>query len=223
MKDRPILFSSSMIVALLAGTKTQTRRVLKPQPEHHWSALPGYRLDMTAQPVEGGLAVRPVHSIPTRPFADSSPRATDLSPWVPCRYGAPGDELWVRETFVYRSKHDRYYYRADHPVYDPYAHDGWKPSIHMPRRASRITLEVVAVWVERLHEITDDDARAEGVQPFTGVAPDQVVPGPGFDGARLGDQPHRLPYADLWRAINGPEAWDSNPWVWVIEFKRVKL
>lgn len=201
MKERPILFSAPMVRALLAGTKTQTRRLVKP--------------------ADAALLNTAFFYADCERFRDLDHEPAQYV-GLTCPYGAPGDRLWVRETFMYREKHDRYYYRADHPVQDPYAHNGWKPSIHMPRKASRITLEVTGVRVERLQAITDADAKAEGVQPFECVAPEQVIPGPGFDGARLGDQPHRLPFADLWRSINGPESWDENPWVWVVVFKRVR-
>jgi hypothetical protein len=96
----------------------------------------------------------------------------------------------------------------------------------MPRAFSRITLEVTEVRVQRLQEISEDDARAEGVEPYTPphghISPGQRVPGPGFDGCRLGDQPHRLPFADLWDSINGKRApWSSNPWVWALTFRRM--
>jgi hypothetical protein len=102
-----------------------------------------------------------------------------------------------------------------------------RPGQFMPRWASRLTLEVTGVRVERLQDISEEDARAEGVEPYTpphgNVSPDQRVPGPGFNRARLGDQPHRLPFADLWDSINGKRApWSSNPWVWVVEFRRVE-
>lgn len=135
-----------------------------------------------------------------------------------CPFGLPGDFLWVRETWATpRRDKSIVWYRARHVGVEP----KWRPSIHMPRWASRISLRVEAVRVERLRAITEEDAKAEGVTPYTSIGPDQVVPGPGFNGARLGDQPHRLPFADLWRSINGAESWDANPWVWVITFARV--
>jgi hypothetical protein len=108
--------------------------------------------------------------------------------------------------------------------YAPGAFDNikWRPSIHMPRWASRITLEVTDVRVQRLQDITDEDAKAEGVVPLEHIHEDQRVPGPGFNDCRLGDQPHRLPFAILWDEINGKRApWEADPWVWAIEFERV--
>lgn len=199
--------------------KTQTRRVVK-QPT--W--VTEYEmLQLAAQRPATGLAY----------YVDGRPRRV-----MTCPYGAPGDFLWVRETWGLHAYGDFTYWHRDSiavltedeiraswevayaaDAESPYDH--WRPSIHMPRWASRISLRVEAVRVERLQAITDEDAKAEGVAPYTSIGPDQVVPGPGFDGARLGDQPHRLPFADLWRSINGAESWDANPWVWVITFERV--
>lgn len=99
----------------------------------------------------------------------------------------------------------------------------WRPSIYMPRWASRITLEVTSIRKELLQDITDGDAQAEGVSPYESISPEQRIPGTGFDDCRLGDQPHRLPFADLWDVINGKRApWDSNPLVWAVTFKRIE-
>lgn len=198
MRERPIVFSSPMVRAILAGTKTQTRRVMKPQP-----------VEMTGA-AKGGI----LHE--------------------PCRYGTPSDHLWVREawadlteshgqpwerynpqTRLYeRGKSPFVWYRADGE--QPGAGSGdepgterWRPSIHMPRWASRITLEVTGVRVERLQEISEADAIAEGVEPV-------LYPPDG------GDAPHVEGFRDLWSWINGAGLWEANPWVWVVEFKRVQ-
>jgi hypothetical protein len=199
LSERPILFNGPMVRAILAGTKTQTRRLVKPQPAE-W-------LD--------------THEPTILPAA--------------CPYGVPGDRLWVRETWSAPLKRDGsgyesagVLYRAD-PLWDGMSHGDfgwdWKPSIHMPRWASRLTLEVTDVRVQRLQDINEEDAKAEGVTPYTpphgNISLEQTVPGPGFDGCRLGDQPHRLPFADLWDSINAKRApWDSNPWVWAVTFRR---
>jgi hypothetical protein len=99
-------------------------------------------------------------------------------------------------------------------------------SLFMPRKESRITLEITNVRVHRIWSITDEDARAEGVTPYTPphgcVSLDQRVPGPGFSDCRLGDQPYRLPFADLWDKVSGKRApWEVNPWVWALTFRRV--
>jgi hypothetical protein len=171
MKERPILFSTPMVQAILEGRKTQTRRVIKPQPE----------------PLEDGFML-PLHP--------------------DCPYGYIGDRLWVRETFAYHHT-GRLFYKADIPVV---CHKNWKwkPPIFMPRSASRITLEITDIRVERLQDITRSDIYAEGL----------IVP-----------QEHQEDYKEyllnawieLWDSINAKKhPWQSNPYVWVVEFKRIE-
>jgi len=131
-----------------------------------------------------------------------------------CPYGHPGDRLWVREAHhVLRAGNvdgsgREIVYRADDPDF-PY---GWTPSIHMPRWASRIDLEVTGVRAERLQEISDEDARAEGiVNKHGGWNASETVYGVNYTG----------PFSHLWESINGPGSWDANPWVWVIEFQPI--
>lgn len=180
MKERPILFSAPMVRALLAGTKTQTRRVMKPQPTHMNPA---------------GI-----------------PRLAHLvgpSSAISCPYGQPGDRLWVRETFAKIDGQTQPWIETDYRA--SYTHGDrlgdtlgikkrWTPAIHMPRAASRITLEVTGVRVERLQDISEADARAEGA-----AAPPHLS--------------YRDGYAWLWDSINGPGAWDLNPYVWCISFR----
>lgn len=201
-----------MVRAIIDGTKTQTRRIVKPQVIN-----------------VGGSA--PWEWKGTRPKAKSGTgwiASTDLGEllsWLKysCPYGKPGDTLWVRETWDFRdwsdSPDDRQImlmYGADGEQrlaiapegWNPmvYGHERWRPSIHMPRWASRITLEVESVRVERLQAISEADAIAEGIKPFP-------------------SSPSKIPvmqYQDLWESINGPGSWEANPWVWVITFKRVK-
>jgi hypothetical protein len=129
----------------------------------------------------------------------------------PCPYGQPGDRLWVRETFGYNPDHPGILahccYRAD-PGHE---HDGitWKPSIHMPRRASRILLEITGVRVERLQDIGTEDIEAEGV-----TTSDEAI-------MEHGCRARVIDFAKLWEGINGGGSWDANPWVWVVEFRRV--
>jgi hypothetical protein len=207
VKERPILFSGPMVRALLAGTKTQTRRPVK-------TSLPPSEYEIVYHPGNG-------HALETfgDPHADGFERRF-------CPYGVPGDRLWVRETFAFtgcgpddRGAMDwgahnirggdwegergceRWHvaYRASGD--DPPAagdHPGWRPSIHMPRWASRITLEITEMRVQRLQDISGDDANAEGVE-------------------------HVAAFARLWNSINGPGAWDANPWVWALTFKRVEV
>lgn len=186
MADRPILFNDAMVRAILAGTKTQTRRVVKGDPLR-WLDESGFSPDFMSHP------------------------ENDL-----CPYGQPGDRLWVRETFQRFSDDGEILYKADPAGFDEMnelKRDGclearWRPAIHMPRWASRITLEVTAVRIERLQQISEEDAKAEGAI--------------GALNNSIGDNwCAREAFAALWQSINGPGSWDANPWVWVIEFKRL--
>jgi len=212
MKSHPILFSAPMVRAILDGTKTMTRRAVKP--------MPGDGSILYVEQDDGSYW-------PFRGDGDGGFRviggATELEYY--CSYGEPGDTLWVRETFArvvtfeggYRSKT---IYRAT----DEDAKVGpWTPSIFMSRHNSRIDLRVRAVRVERLQEITEADARAEGAMYHDGG-------GVGHSGWRH-DIDHgyvyptaRDSFAHLWDSINAKRGfgWDANPWVWVIEFERIK-
>jgi hypothetical protein len=198
MKERPILFSGPMVRALLAGTKTQTRRVVKTQPESLHHGEPYWHI--------GGYRAGAFRGI-TDPL-----RMGTHNP-LTCPYGQPGDRLWVREAWartsvfpgtemvVYREGDNRTDYGGP-----------WKPGIHMFRRDSRITLEVTGVRVERLQDISEADALAEGIV--------QLRDG-GF-GLPAGEHYHatdpRISYWSLWEHINGAGSVEANPWVWVIEW-----
>lgn len=207
MKERPILFSAPMVRALLAGTKTQTRRALKPQPS-----------EFVGGP---GVTLRDGSPAPLIPLDDSvEPYGREIA----CPYGKPGDLLWVRETWhdASSSLHSCALYRAD--GIDLHW-DKWTPSIHMPRWASRITLEITSVRVERLQDISEADAAAEGL---TFSAKARLSDGcMGIYELRMPDG--KLHFNDnacdlfrtLWEQINGPASWDANPWVWAIEFRRL--
>lgn len=198
MKERPILFSAPMVRAILAGTKTQTRRLMKPQPETQHDGEPYWHV--------GGYRVwgyRPPSAVPLR--AGGNP--------LPCPYGVPGDRLWVRETWAPLTK--GFAYSAD-PIYNYSPAGRWTSSIHMPRTASRITLEVTGVRVERLQDISKGDALAEG-----------IVPAGDGNGFQLADTTHYGgnpidSYLSLWESINGPGSSAANPWVWVVEFLRLE-
>lgn len=206
MTERPILFSGAMVKALLHGTKTQTRRVVKVQPPAATHSVSTWHHpdDERKGPHFWSWGPDPMN-----------PEFDYMQPdWAhPCQYGQPGDHLWVRETFAYhvhamaaaRDEDGPWVYAADgiHSR-QPRLDDKWRPSIHMPRAASRITLEVTGVRVERLQSISRGDAMAEGC-PFPNMA--------------AGPDPRKW-YAELWDDINGPGAWDLNPWVWVVEFSR---
>lgn len=196
MKERPILFSAPMVRAILAGTKTQTRRIMKPQP----SAGVRYSIAGTTTLEDG-------HGAPIRAV-----------------YGAPGDRLWVKETARLDAGHMGRW--PAEPVSTSYVADDapcvidawpWKrrvlSAIFLPRGASRLTLEVTGVRVERVQDISEADAKAEGVVPFP----------LDLEGDCWTDGTHRAAYNWLWNEINGwnPNSWVANPWVWVVEFKRV--
>lgn len=214
MKERPILFSGEMVRSILDGRKTQTRRVVKHKYHHLWQG--GYY--PTGQ-VLTNLESQPGAFMEFRHAAQDAPgyQGSPASFLVPCPYGKPGDRLWVREGFsgpYYQSKCppsgwsdcDAIWYWADG---SPDRGD-WtkpKPSIHMPRWASRITLEIVSVRVERLQDISESDALAEGGDY-------RKLPSNGLDPAKA-----RTWYRGMWETINGPGSWSANPWVWVIEFK----
>ena len=205
MKERPILFSGPMVRAILEGRKTMTRRVVKLR----------HGADVV---VTNGQVWKPAR--------------VDYAGYVDCPYGQPGDRLWVRESWRTVKEADdiaprdlnaahRYWYEADAPHQIGFGK--CRPSIHMPRIASRILLEITAVRVERLHDITEADAQAEGVE--------RVVVGSGWrrycdpDSEEVGVPPcgdARRSFRSLWKHINGAESWNANPWVWVVEFKRVQ-
>lgn len=222
MVDRPILFSAPMVRAILDGQKTQTRRVVKPQPLFNEPGC-GFPLNNGATTV-----------------VDWKGLHTSLAGLLArCPYGQPGDRLWVRETVACGacapSKPSEWspsfwrreqgtpanpnglWYAADDlaPERPITARGKWTPAIHMPRWASRILLEIVSVRVERLNDCSEADALAEGATPCAN--------GWWFDGkpALAGSDP-RGAYYCLWEHINGAGSWPANPWVWVVEFKRVQ-
>lgn len=220
-KERPILFSGEMVRALLReeNPKTQTRRAVKPQPD--------------PEMVREGVLFRNPSKL--RSYIGEIEK-------IPCPYGQPGDRLWVREAFcqgadevIYRATEKSLVVTDDGDGFQILNKDGtckspWKPSIHMPRAASRITLEVVTVRVERLQEISEEDALAEGIiyqkptaEDIEDGATDGVYIVPGLTqplGQPMWAPTAALAYRFLWESINGPASWDANPWVWVVEFKR---
>ncbi|MFY3300201.1 hypothetical protein ACOTEY_00450 [Achromobacter xylosoxidans] len=190
MRERPILFNGPMVRAILAGHKTQTRRVVKPQPAGAWAA-PGK---------------------------------------TSCPYGQPGDRLWVRETWAQNwdqlsdTRMDRsYVYRADGEAraLDNGVELPWRPSIHMPRSACRLMLEVTGVRVERLNDISDSDCWAEGIEECDGALDEVEICHLAKAMGRTFEDPQPS-YAALWEQINGPGSWHANPWVWVVEFRRIE-
>lgn len=193
MKERPMLFSAPMVRAILKGQKTQTRRAMKPKNGQY---------------------------IPPSKSADGPGWEQMLRS---CPYGQPGDRIYVREAFNHFERNENFkegcecFYRADGECV---ALQPWRPAIHMPKWAARITMEVTSVRVERLNDISEADCWAEGIEE---VMHD-------FDDASQCDMAKRLCcstedakplYAQLWEQINGPGSWDTNPWVWAVSFKRV--
>lgn len=201
MKERPILFSGLMVRAILEGRKTQTRRVVKNATGPFWDH-PGYRIVM-----HDGFTFWETHS----------GKPNQYGPSIACPYGKPGDRLWVRETWWAARDDVRGEMKRDTVRYAATA-DGlgvpkFRPSIHMPRWASRITLEVVSVRVERLQDISEEDAKAEGIELLNG----RYTFNAGAHESHTAVESFRA----LWESINGPGSWDSNPWLWVVEFKRI--
>lgn len=224
MKERPILFQGAMVRALLDGSKTQTRRLVKADIMHDQ---------------DGGQDAKwYLRRWNRQPCWDSYEAMSELVA-KHCPFGKPGDRLWVRETWVcdhFRVQSGPYlevdgarehlFYRADndHPFEAP---EGkfWKPSIHMPRWASRIPLEIVSVRVERLNDCSADDAIAEGIDRVA----NNYGNGPAYCDYRAKNQEDMAEwlnspldsYRTLWESINGAGSWSANPWVWVVEFRRM--
>lgn len=223
MKERPIIFSAPMVQALLAGRKTQTRRVIKN--------------DRIQARASDWLRDRwhPVCDV-TREYVFTTERGAPEQARARCPFGQPGDRLWVREGWqaffedevpadrprgprhtmgIPAQPHRRsfVYYRADGDLTHPeLGKAGWLSPIHMPRKCARITLEITGVRVERLNSISEADAIAESVN----VHPDHH--GKPRDSIYSPIQAFR----DLWESIHGLGAWEANPWVWAVAFQRVQ-
>jgi hypothetical protein len=184
-----------MVRAILNGRKTQTRRIIKHR-ENRWECS------------DDGVTGKAWPFWPCYVFGEPEPIA------MPCPYGKPGDRLWVREAFrlapLGNGPRDEFgrpavtHFRSTDSHLFPDVK--WKRSIHMPRWASRITLEITGVRVERLNDISRGDAMAEGC-PHSNLA--------------YGQNPCDW-FRELWESINGPESWAANPWVWVIEFRKTE-
>lgn len=244
MKERGILFKGRLVRAILDGSKTQTRRIVKPQPpspeEVRKKAGIDYHLFTdNIMPniwrIAGSVwAVRDL----------MGPDASKAPQWK-CPYGIPRDRLWVRETWAPADFILKGYdldtpeiiaYQADKTArtelgsIDTYAWNWnmmkWKPSIHMFRWASRIDLEITDIRVERIQDISEGDARAEGIDwaapQFTQEQPDEHPHEVGYN--RSGASFARDNFRRLWDSINAKRGfgWDANPWVWVITFRRIR-
>lgn len=209
--ERPILFSGLMVKAILDGKKTQTRRVIKLRD--------GSAPEEDGYDIPRGEDNKPLDYV--MDFSKTYPNWQQLD----CPYGKPGDRLWVRETWnamnrqgqwwhdvkALKAERELYNWAWTNPIYPALQEipPKWLPSIHMPRAASRITLEVVKIRVEQVQDISEEDAVAEGcvVWSENGQITDTAV----------------SDYAQLWNEINLARGfgWDVNPWVWVVEFKKV--
>lgn len=192
-KERGMIFNAEMVRAILSGQKTQTRRPVK-FPHIDRDAM----CELSGNELAGELSAGNYRNSP---------------------FGAIGDRIWVRETWAEAGGNapELQLYRASYPDHVPSRYENlkpleeirWTPSIHMPRWASRILLEITNVRVERLKDISEEDAKAEGVSPpARTITPPEAV--------------YRVGFGELWRSIYGDENWEKNPWVWVIELKRVQ-
>lgn len=250
MKERPILFNEQMVRQILADRdpKTQTRRAVKPQPVEpvarplkHAATHPGAYFDSYCS--ERRTPENPRGMSDRWCWWTADDRPNPLSE-VRCPFGAPGDRLWVREAFAYSVRdHDLHHegfsdethhavYRATQESQGSWTHydehgkqtptsPQWRPSIHMPRWASRITLDVTGVRVERLHAITEADAWAEGI----GAVDGEIAAAAICRAAKVmacSPEDARATYGALWAEIYGAQSLVDNPWIWVVEFRRVE-
>lgn len=228
MRERPIIFNADMVRAVIDGRKTQTRRIIQ-SPAKNMQASGQKVIDYR----EPGDKWYGEHVFSMRNSSGTWCDYTKEQFLAKCPFGAVGDRLWVRETWMPDAPRDgtwgdvefygckgsplsmipERYRTPDHCIHragwDGHEMVGWTPSIHMPRWASRIALEITGVRVERLSALSDDDARNEG-------CPAQLPHNP--------EDQHqaRTWFRGLWSEIYGEESWQANPWVWVIEFKRVE-
>ena len=212
MKERPILFSAPMVRAILDGRKTMTRRVIKDNCPF----------------VTGAYFDEETERWYWTTGAERERLPTDLC-LGKCPHGQPGDQLWVRETWMPFTEQGcpvgaTIYRATDHPEPDGDSPLRWNPPIFMPKSASRITLEITAVRVERVQDISEKDAKAEGCGGYVGgegpMSESVLAIEPGYNHPNF----FRDGFAYLWDSLNAKRdyGWDANPWVWVLSFKRVK-
>lgn len=208
MKQLPILYSTHMVQANLEGRKTETRKTsglkeINKAPDE-WQFI--------------HLAVDHNNLL----FAHFK-RGNQFAA-IPCPYGQPGDVLWVRETWAHTKvlnihptdDNYGYVYKADGQPWENYYGWIWKPSIHMPKAAARILLQVVEIKVERLHDITEESAKAEGISRY----PKSPIYGyKNYLDADAFCLSAVESFKTLWCSINGPESWQANPWLWVVKYK----
>jgi len=235
MKERPILFSGEMVQAILDGRKTQTRRVIKPQPRYGQNVtctVCGQRKAPQGRSIPDATSAsycthecKGYYTDPQPDYLFSTETDADFGyHWNPrCPYGIPGDRLWVRETWrtdklgegEYPVRKGQWIECRATPDIPPPTYPGrWRASIHMPRWASRIDLEITDIRVERVQEISPQDVCREGIRP--------TIPG-GFEIDEC-DWIGAQQFKPLWDSINAKRGygWGVNPWVWVISFRRIE-
>jgi hypothetical protein len=196
VKERPIIFSAPMVRAILEGRKTMTRRIVKPQPA-------------------SGKMTMLYQDRPERHYDAMEVGGGENSRFYRCPYGRVGERLWVRETCLRSGNEYMYSDDADYDICwptkgDRVSHWDIVPSIYMPRIASRLTLEITAVKLERLQDISPRDVASEGLMCG------------GFEGTISYALNCERVFAELWQSINGKDSWAANPWVWCVSFKRVQ-
>jgi len=209
MKEKPILFSTEMVRAILENRKTQTRRLFPFQAK--------------VSPHKNGYQIEYFDERDNQYYTKHK---EDI-----CKYGKIGDRLWIKETYCIDDckedpKAPEYLYKADYEDNvdkNLIGVDKWKPSIYMPRKASRITLEIINIRVERLNDISEQDAIAEGIEYFDIEESGKFYKNYNVEYKNWMEFENPIDsYKTLWESINGQGSWEQNPWVWVIEFKRVE-
>jgi hypothetical protein len=211
-KERPILFSTPMVQAILSNKKLQTRRVVKPQPE----AMP------SNYPIPVADFVKDLETLNAKGLRNFSSSGATKGLVIPdCPYGEIGDLLWVREKFLYDEGEGIYWYAASMDNADVnYLKGCWKPSIFLPKIASRIWLEITDIKIERLKDISEKDARNEGVETVADGYKNYMTKPKIISTLKCYDTAY-YSFLSLWESINGYESSELNPWVWVITFKKV--
>lgn len=222
-KEKPIIFSTDMVKAIIDGRKTQTRRLIQPKKKN----------------AEGFKVGKRVHSNEVYSVWEIDENEHEICD-LACPYGQSGDTLWVREPFSYLEpehffRGSRFVYKADidwdsEEVRQDYIKAGypyqWKPSIYMPREAARLFLKIKSIRVERLQDITEEDALAEGSFLDRCTCSQMSRKNDDTPIKKMFHQTwcciHGYEFSSLWDSINGKKhPWNSNPWVWVIEFEKI--
>ncbi|MGE6584440.1 morphogenetic protein [Raoultella planticola] len=221
MTERGMIFNAEMVLAILDGRKTQTRRIMKVQPSEDFTPMNmALEPDYKARWYTPGIVDKDGYLQPANKEAFG---VANENEGYSCPFGAVGDRIWVRETWarynIDQDSHDMAY-RATTPADWP-GEGHWRPSIHMPRWASRILLEITDVRVERLNSLSEEDAMREGIDADR-LAESQDNYDCIADHNMTGRPTAKGYFSDLWQSIYGSDSWNANPCVWVIEFKRVE-